>query len=502
MPLLKSIEASLERNERSAIPVGAMDHLGGMGKDRCFAGSVVFGKQIVPALFIKLSRSKARKIGFLSSMVFNPGYKFNTVEDHDHNLVSVVTFMRDGKPSLQVPLNPAHRAVQDFLDLVRTTECFSLDISVVSSRASSGEPYGSTGFLEVDGEHREWVGRNLVRSRSAPEANNWKKAFAAYTSSHYSDADAVAITFDQPAARLVDARRSTEFITRGDDDYEPDLSVVEGGRQSYRYGWLRKEHGLHIVDDPTLLIKDQAFAPVFSALAIDGLAPRQAVDELEKLRRRFPGESFVLSRLLILYRHLGDEKAEKSVLRELAANGDIDLLGKLILLSTLPPKERNEEWRRKWQHPEAHHYTEGERAVTLEEFFLFEEYSILELADGGKLPKAFMRFNRLVEFGGSEDLFRPSAEAIVRQVLKEEIERSGQVPRIDQKKTWPGVSPTAANLLSEAYLDHASFLINELEKRGVVAPPTRPSRRVLDKTGRNAPCFCGSGKKYKYCCGR
>lgn len=30
------------------------------------------------------------------------------------------------------------------------------------------------------------------------------------------------------------------------------------------------------------------------------------------------------------------------------------------------------------------------------------------------------------------------------------------------------------------------------------APVTRKS----DKVSRNAPCPCGSGKKYKYCCGR
>ena len=29
-----------------------------------------------------------------------------------------------------------------------------------------------------------------------------------------------------------------------------------------------------------------------------------------------------------------------------------------------------------------------------------------------------------------------------------------------------------------------------------------PVRRVLPKVGRNEPCPCGSGKKYKNCCGR
>ena len=30
----------------------------------------------------------------------------------------------------------------------------------------------------------------------------------------------------------------------------------------------------------------------------------------------------------------------------------------------------------------------------------------------------------------------------------------------------------------------------------------KPARRKAKKIGRNAPCPCGSGKKYKKCCGR
>lgn len=34
---------------------------------------------------------------------------------------------------------------------------------------------------------------------------------------------------------------------------------------------------------------------------------------------------------------------------------------------------------------------------------------------------------------------------------------------------------------------------------GVMNP--RPAQRSVDKVGRNDPCTCGSGKKYKKCCG-
>ncbi|MDE2849895.1 MAG: SEC-C metal-binding domain-containing protein [Acidobacteriota bacterium] len=42
--------------------------------------------------------------------------------------------------------------------------------------------------------------------------------------------------------------------------------------------------------------------------------------------------------------------------------------------------------------------------------------------------------------------------------------------------------------------------------QGPTGPPTRPQTprtvvRSQAKVGRNAPCPCGSGKKYKKCCG-
>ncbi|WP_349676117.1 MULTISPECIES: SEC-C metal-binding domain-containing protein [Spongiibacter] len=32
--------------------------------------------------------------------------------------------------------------------------------------------------------------------------------------------------------------------------------------------------------------------------------------------------------------------------------------------------------------------------------------------------------------------------------------------------------------------------------------PSQPSRRAQPKVGRNDPCPCGNGRKFKKCCGR
>jgi hypothetical protein len=43
--------------------------------------------------------------------------------------------------------------------------------------------------------------------------------------------------------------------------------------------------------------------------------------------------------------------------------------------------------------------------------------------------------------------------------------------------------------------------IMELEPRGAGGPTAAPFVRAVPKVGRNEPCPCGSGRKYKHCHG-
>lgn len=50
--------------------------------------------------------------------------------------------------------------------------------------------------------------------------------------------------------------------------------------------------------------------------------------------------------------------------------------------------------------------------------------------------------------------------------------------------------------------DHGNMLREESRKQGARRPAfTRPEPRSVEKIGRNDSCPCGSGKKYKKCCG-
>ena len=62
------------------------------------------------------------------------------------------------------------------------------------------------------------------------------------------------------------------------------------------------------------------------------------------------------------------------------------------------------------------------------------------------------------------------------------------------------------NLLNKLKVDFITILINmkvieENEKKEVPKPSIINSKYIGKKMSRNEPCLCGSGKKYKKCCG-
>jgi len=63
------------------------------------------------------------------------------------------------------------------------------------------------------------------------------------------------------------------------------------------------------------------------------------------------------------------------------------------------------------------------------------------------------------------------------------------------------------NLLNKLKLDFVTILMNlkivqeEIEKEEEIEPAKIDPKYIGKKMSRNEPCFCGSGKKFKRCCG-
>ena len=63
------------------------------------------------------------------------------------------------------------------------------------------------------------------------------------------------------------------------------------------------------------------------------------------------------------------------------------------------------------------------------------------------------------------------------------------------------------NLLNKLKLDFVTILMNltvvqkPIKQKEEVKPTKIDPKYIGKKMSRNEPCFCGSGKKYKRCCG-
>ena len=122
-----------------------------------------------------------------------------------------------------------------------------------------------------------------------------------------------------------------------------------------------------------------------------------------------------------------------------------------------------------------------------------------ELRDAASLM-SYAQKNPLVEYKNTaSDAFDSILEAITEAVCKAailvrfQIQGPRPMDRGQQQK------------LKENHVDSAS--LSQMERKGTaVASQAQASnttvRRATPKVGRNDPCPCGSGKKYKNCCGR
>jgi preprotein translocase subunit SecA len=77
------------------------------------------------------------------------------------------------------------------------------------------------------------------------------------------------------------------------------------------------------------------------------------------------------------------------------------------------------------------------------------------------------------------DMISRIKEDTVEKLCLVQIRREEEVERIEQKRRQ-----------------------NYIMSRGEDTPAAATVRRETAKVGRNDPCPCGSGKKYKKCCGR
>jgi len=98
------------------------------------------------------------------------------------------------------------------------------------------------------------------------------------------------------------------------------------------------------------------------------------------------------------------------------------------------------------------------------------------------------------------ELFGAMLEAVKLEVTKNLIAvqiRAEEVPQADDQQHVENVQMQHASLESAAEEDSGDVALAT-----AAVKKQRPATRAASKVGRNEPCPCGSGKKYKHCHGK
>lgn len=151
-------------------------------------------------------------------------------------------------------------------------------------------------------------------------------------------------------------------------------------------------------------------------------------------------------------------------------------------------KERSEEEYNKFWNT----YFEKEKNVY--EFILERHDEVLE----GKLTELAEKFDmEPVAFAGYMDGINTSLEKSVK--LEELSETSDINLKVDLEKLYYNMLDAKAHWLYN--LPQWDNILTRERRNEILKDYNRAHIAVSNKVGRNAPCICGSGKKYKKCCG-
>ena len=105
-----------------------------------------------------------------------------------------------------------------------------------------------------------------------------------------------------------------------------------------------------------------------------------------------------------------------------------------------------------------------------------------------KLASSLMRLSKAPEL-------RPA-----QSVNEGEMNYQHQQPKSNLPPTMPQPDTRSAELTIKGGRATLDILDNQSPSRNMPSLKPETVRRVHKKLGRNDPCYCGSGKKYKHCC--
>lgn len=287
-------------------------------------------------------------------------------------------------------------------------------------------------------------------------------------------------------------------------DFDTDDFDIDAGNADlpFEFAWLENEHGVKLSEEDVRNTPAEVAAFRASLSEEDLENPRQYLRRVEPIQKKFPNDPMLAVELAGAYamtgKHTKARKLMERVMRDFPDHLELNITS---VMSSEDEEDFLQELKRFPRPLDIRNHPAGTdgRYHTLE-FLAFEEMAIRAALAKDKLEEARKRLDRLVRFGFLHGDVETSAmavaaaqlEVIMDRVHKGEYHLSKAAP-----EPFAPVSDRTTSIL-ETSMKEVAVMMREYEEEQQQA--ATPIRHPEPKVGRNAPCPCGSGKKYKQCC--
>ncbi len=474
---ISELSAAIERGDYPELPDEAVAGLYGIPPDHCFVTTGELHGKEFPNFMVSLSAATARFCGFSTKTPPEPNFKFIAFQDKQGNMGLETILLFDKGRSLHLSFDPAHPSVRQWLRLATETPVFGI------TYAMPGSDQLYSGYNEMDEDQATWFTRNLPKAEALPHTN-------------------VLTGLVLQRMRSLKPTKNHRFLTFAEAPGANDLpDWLTASEDDYALAWLAEEHGIALTLGTEVTESDDFVEQVFSIPPELLQRPRELFKRYQELDRAYPDRPLLLRGLALAAGNLGDEAACDRYTERLRQLQDRSLTHRLYYLEALQQagQFRTEMERFPRPHSLLDHPPQDELGrYDLNNFITHEVLATCYECGVGQLTEAVLRVDRLVRLGVSPERFTNALSSIV-------ISRMGRLDADRDMEVLLTYTDIPAAIRRQLHADTLPLLQEQvvvvLEEFMETMPVEEPVRRAGRKVGRNEPCPCGSGRKYKRCCG-
>ncbi len=485
---LAELSRAQAQGDYPVFSIAAVAYLNDLPADRCFVATGAVNGKYFPAFMVRLSEATARFCGFSGGVPPEADFKFNSCRDRAGNFLVELVLRYPGHHNLHLVFNPVHPHVRHWLRLACHTEVIGITYTTTETR----QYYSS--FIDIDQAQVPWFERNLQQAEEQDAKNAITRLSANLHRTLRPAANHRFLTFAERADPAMLMEFGEPFVLES----EPDLPWEAAGE--YDREWLARKHGISLTQEESAPDPDDFCQRIMSIPRQALETPKTLLRYYQDIARDYPEHPLLLRSLAMSADSAGDRAKYREYVSQLKRIADRSPIHRFRYLEVLldpenflPEMDRFPRPHRILDHPAGRE----DGKYYPDEFLLHEELAGRYECIQGDLPAALLRIDRLVRLGGPTDGLKTLMQGLI-------------IARMDQldPDTEYGVmfsftdfSAALRDQLDEATLPLLQTEVVALLEEVALETPLSPIRRSARKVGRNEPCPCGSGKKYKRCCG-